>query len=176
MSSRVAKRTGASVAEIAAVSLRVVLDESQVMASADVTDMVGIGALAVEMYNHYGTCSGSYRLLNACVVNLERVDARLDEHWLQVVLGDGEYGCDVCVGRHDYLVAVLHYAHLLVGTQNECKGVKSVAATYAVSCSDEAGELFAERLVLCSLQIPSAVYNALHGFAYLATVLRCNKL
>ena len=95
---------------------------------------------------------------------------------LEPVFCHGEYRGDIGVGRHDYLVAVLHYAHLLVGTQNECKGVKSVAATYAVSCSDETGELFAERLVLCSLQIPSVVYNALHGFAYLAAVLRCNTL
>ena len=161
---------------MAAVSLRVVLDESQVVVSADVADMVGVGALAVEMYNHYGTCSGRYRLLDACVVNLERVDARLYEHRLQIVLGDGEYGCDICVRRHDHLVAVLHYAHLLVGTQDECKGIKSVAATYAVSGADEVGKLFAERLVLYSLQIPSAFYNALHGFAYLAAVLCCNKL
>ena len=157
-------------------SLRVVLDESQVVASADVADMVGVGALAVEMHNHYGTCSGRYSLLDACVVNLERVDARLYEHRLQIVLGDGEDGCDICVGRHDHLVAVLHYSHLFVGTQNECKSIKTIAATYAVSGADEAGKLFAERLVLCSLQIPSAFYNALHGFIYLAVVLCCNRL
>ena len=75
-------------------------------------------------------------------VNLESVDTRLHKHSLQMVFGDGEHRCDICVGRHNHLVALTHLAHLHQRAQRQCECIQSVGASHAVVGMTIIGILF----------------------------------
>ena len=147
----------------ASVSLGVVLDEQQVMAKAYFVYALGVCALSVQMYYHYGMGATCYGTFNLSVVNLECIDAWFYKHWCQIVLGYGKDGSYIGVGWYYHFVAIVQSAHLLISPQDEHKGVKSVAATYTIACADITGIFLGECLVLVALQIPSAIHNTLYG-------------
>lgn len=93
----------------ASVCLCVVFEEEEVMTTAQLTYLLGIGAEAVEMDYHDGTGAGGDVLLDEGVVDLEGVDAWLYEDGGEVVLGDGEDGGDIGVGGDDDFIAGVQY-------------------------------------------------------------------
>ena len=102
-------------------------------------------------------------MLDKAVVYLESVPSRLHKHRLEAVLGNGENGGNVGIGRHYNLVAILQHSHLLVGTKYEGKGIETVAASHAVAGAYIFGKLLAEIVVGGTLQIPAAIDHTCYG-------------
>ena len=138
-------------------SLGVVLNEQQIMASADVAYAVSECASAVHVYNHDGTSAFGDGILDEAVVNLQRFTSRFHQYRLQSASRNGNDGGDVCVGRHNHLVALLQSAHLYVGTHDERKRVQTVAASHAMTGACIVGIFLLEAFGGVSLQKPSAV-------------------
>ena len=51
-------------------------------------------------------------------VNLKRMDIRFYKHRFETVLRNGKDTRDKRIGRYDHLIALLHHAHLDVGTED----------------------------------------------------------
>ena len=88
------------------VGLSIILDEKEVVATADVGNTLCVGTTSIEVDNHHGTGTRRDGLLYQGVVNLESVDTGLHQHGLQPVLSNGEDRSYVGVGRDDDLVAL----------------------------------------------------------------------
>ena len=137
--------------------LRIVLDEQEVVLSADFPDSVRIGAASVEVNNHHSLSALGNGLFDEAVVNLQRVEARLYEHGLQAAVGDGEDGGDEGVGRHNDLVALVQTAHLDVGAQDEPQRVEAVTAADAMSGADVLGVVLLKQPCSLATEIPAAL-------------------
>ena len=72
--------------------LRIVLDEEEVAVPTKVGYERGEGTAPVEVNNHDGPGARRDGLTYERVINLERVNARLDKDRHKPVLGDGEIG------------------------------------------------------------------------------------
>ncbi len=71
--------------------LGVVFDEFEVVLAADLSDLFGVGALAVEVDDEYGAGAWGDGSLDAVGVDLVGVDVGFDEDGGEAVFGDGEY-------------------------------------------------------------------------------------
>ena len=98
--------------------------------------MLGVGAPTVEVDEHDGACAWRDGGFDESVVNFQRPDVGFHKYGGEVVLGNGEDGGDVGVGRHYDFVAVFQLTQFLVGSNDEAERIQPVAARYAVSCSD----------------------------------------
>ncbi len=159
-----------AVGMLAAVCLGIVLDQLQVVFPAQHAYLVGISVTAIEMY--YGDGLGAWRdgLLYAVVVNLQRMGLRFHQDRLQPVLGDGEDGGNIGVGRYNDLIAWLHNPHFNVCTEYPDECIEAVGASHTIACPDEIGIMLLKALVLFTLQVPAAVDHAGHGLVYFSTV------
>ena len=128
------------------------------------------------MDKEYGASTLSDGLLDAVVVNFERVEARLYEHRLQAVFRDGENRGNIGVGRHDDFIAWLHHAHFDVGTINPDERVKAVGATHTMLRADVLGIMLLESLVFFTLKVPARIDDATHRLVNLVGIFRSNFL
>lgn len=70
--------------------LGVVFDEFEVVLAADLSDLFGVGALAVEVDDEYGAGAWGYGCLDARGVDLVGGDVGFDEDGGESVFGYGE--------------------------------------------------------------------------------------
>lgn len=138
--------------------------------AADVFYLLGIGASAVEVDEHDGAGVAGDFAFQAVGVHLQGFGVWLNEYGCESVFGDGEYGCDVGVGGYDYFVADVQLAYFHIGTENECKGIESVAHTDAVVCADVGGVGLFEAFCFFAAQVLSAVEHALRCGIYFGLV------
>jgi hypothetical protein len=135
--------------------LGVILDKQEVVATANVTDACGVGTAAIEVYNHDGASLCRNGLFYEAVVYLECVDGRLYEHRNKGVLGDGEDGGNVGVCGDDDLVAVLQPSQFLVSAEDECQGIETVGAAYAILRADIFGIVLLKSTRSLTTKVPT---------------------
>ena len=156
--------------------LGIVLDKSEVVATADVPYPIRIGATAVEVDYHHGTGAGRNGLLYLAIVYLERLDVRLYQDGAQSVFGNGQNRGYVGIGRHDDLVALLHGTHFLIGSEDERQGIESVGTTHTMTSADVGSIVFLKLSGSLSLEIPAPTEHTTDGLPYLLLVKRIDPL
>lgn len=89
----------------AAVCLRVILYQQQLMLTTDRGNALRHGAAAIEMNEEDSFRFGCYSALYQRIVNLKGVDIRLDQYWLEVVLCDGKDRSNIGISRNNDFIS-----------------------------------------------------------------------
>ena len=121
---------------------------------------------AIKMHYCYGTRTWGDGLFYDAVIYLQCIEAGLNQHGNQPILGYCKNSGNICVGRHNNLVAGFHNTHLYICSENPDKSIKTVGTTYGVLCTDELRVIFLKRLVLNPLQIPAALHYTCNRLIY----------
>ena len=140
-------------------SLSIVLNEFQTILATDIPYPIRIGTASIEMDNHNGASTRGDGLFDEGIVYLESIDVRLYEHGLKAVLCNGEDRSDVCIGRHDDFVALLHHAHLNISTENQRQRIKAVAAANTIAYTNIVSIGLLEATGIATLQIPTVLQH-----------------
>ena len=112
--------------------LGIVLDEFQAVLAANLPYSVRIGTATVEVDYHDSAGTGRDGLLDERIIDLQGIYGGFDKYRSKAIFSNGKDGGDIGVGRHDDLVALLHHAHLLVGSQNQRQRIESVGTTHTM--------------------------------------------
>ena len=144
------------------------------MVVADGGNAVRHGATAIEMDEQDGFCPRRYRTLYKGVIDLQRMDAWLNQYGFEPVLRDRKDRRNVSIGRNDDLVAVLQPSQFFVSSEDERQGIEPVAAADAIRCTDILCVIGFKPPRRFALQIPATLNNLLHGGLYFGLMLRRN--
>src|SRR5574344_170246 len=132
MTGGISQTAGEMGAETAALRLRIIFNQLEVMTPADAADSIGIGASAIEVHQQKCTgAGGDVRFDEACV-NLQRIVFWFYEDGFQTIAGDGKDGGDKGIGGNEDFIPFCHHAHLDISTENQRQRIQSVACSYTM--------------------------------------------
>ena len=155
MGSCIAEGTRLHAPPTATVTLGAVFHQLQSVTLTDVAQLVVVGDTPIEVHRHHALGprrDGLFHLIN---IQLKMFPCWLYQHGHQLVVGNGQDGGDIGVGRHDDLVAILHHAQFLIAAQDQLQGIQPISHRHAMLRADILGVVVLEGLVLMSLQEPS---------------------
>ena len=127
------------------------------MLATDIPYPIGIGATTIKMNNHDGAGARGDGCLYQRIVNLQGIDGWLYQYGGESALCDGEDRCDIGVGRHDDLVALLYNAQFDVGTKDKRKRIETIGATYTILCANILSIVLFKLASGFTFQIPATI-------------------
>jgi hypothetical protein len=139
--------------------LSIIFDEFEVVFLAELPYPISIGATAIEMDYHHSSGTLGDSLLDETVVNLKSIDIRFYENRSETILCNGEDAGDIGIGRYDDFVTLLHKSHFLISTEDERECIKSIATTYAMTCTDILGIVLFEATGSLTLEVPPTLQH-----------------
>ncbi len=105
MTRGVAQRAGTPPVEFAPVSLRIILNKKQAIATAYFRNPVIIRASAVKMHYHYRPRTPGYGLPHPIGIKLQGMRIRFHQNRRKIILAYRQNGCNISICRNYDLIA-----------------------------------------------------------------------
>ncbi|CDA22615.1 unknown [Bacteroides sp. CAG:144] len=116
-------------------------------------------AIPIKMHrqNNFGTSrNSSFHSSRIEIVGLRR---RFYKNRNKTIVGYGQNGCHIGIGRHNDLITFLHFSHLDISTQNKTQRIETVTTSYDVGNSEVSRQIPLECRYPFTAQIPTRIDN-----------------
>ena len=114
----------------------------------------------VKVYRHHGAGARREIPLQQRSVQIRCHCIRFCKNRLQTGIGNGQYRCDVGVGRNNDLITRSHIPDFYISTQNQAQRIKPVAHPYGKRRTRQTAQGRFKRLHLFPSDIPATTHNA----------------